>query len=83
MKYKGDIRKTWSLVNGLIGKSKTQICQSLLINGSKVTDQKVLADEFNKYFSSIAEKMKEKLPQSRINYRSYLPPSPTRSSIYF
>lgn len=83
LKYKGDIRKTWSLVNRLLGKSKARVCQSLKIDDSLVTDPKTLSNEFNKYFSKIAETMKANLPPARKNYRQYLPPSSTRRSIYF
>ena len=68
-KYKGDIKKTWSMVNRLLGKSKSKVCQSLEINNTLETDPAILADEFNKYFANIAERIKSNLPQPRKNFR--------------
>ena len=82
-KYKGNIKATWSMINRLLGKSKQQICQSLKIKNTLETDPKILVEEFNRYFSNIAETIKAKLPQPRKNYRSYLPRYPSMRSVYF
>ena len=84
-KYKGDIKKTWSMVNRLLGKTKSKFCQVLKINGVLETDPKKLSNEFNKYFANIAESIKSQLPRSEKHFRDYLPlPShSTRRSIYF
>ena len=82
-KYKGDIKKTWTMVNHLLGKSRGQICQSLKLNNVLESDPKILANEFNSYFESIAERMKSNMPLVRRHYRSYLPRHSTRRSVYF
>ena len=58
-KCKGNSKKTWELINELRGKSKTKSKSSFLINGSIVKDRRIIADEFNKYFTSIAHNLNE------------------------
>ena len=82
-KYKSNIKATWSMINRLLGKSKSQVCQSLKIRNTLETDPKILAKEFNQYFANVAENIKAELPQSRKNYRSYLPRQSTLRSVYF
>ena len=60
-----------------------QTCQSLRINGVLESDPIKLANEFNLYFESIAERIKSKMPHVRRHYRSYLPRHSTRRSVYF
>ena len=52
----GNIKKTWKLINELHGKSKANIKASFIIDGNMVTDRREIADDFNTFFSSIAEK---------------------------
>ena len=56
---KGNSKKTWELINELRGKSKTKSKPSFLINGTLVKERRVIADEFNKYFTSIAFNLNE------------------------
>ena len=46
-KHRGDIKKTWSMVNHLLGKSRGQVCQSLKLNDVLQSNPKTLANEFN------------------------------------
>ena len=54
---KGDSKKTWKLINELRGKSKSKLKSHFIINGSLVKTRRIIADEFNNYFSSIALKL--------------------------
>ena len=56
---KGNSKKTWELINNLRGKSKTKSKPSFLINGNIVRERRVIANEFNKYFTSIAFNLNE------------------------
>ena len=56
----GNIKKTWKLTNELRGKSKANIKASFIIDGNMVTDRREIADGFNTFFSSIAEKNERK-----------------------
>ena len=82
----GDKKKTWEIINELRGKSRREIKPQFKIDNIKVINRRVIANEFNKYFVSIATKMNsdcigrvslETLP----DFTDYLPRS-CLSSIY-
>jgi hypothetical protein len=62
------MKHTWSLVNNILSRnySKKSV-KSLLINGVSVTDEMVIANEFNTYFSTIATEISSQLPHSNIS----------------
>ena len=51
---KGDSKKTWKLINELRGKDKNRCKPHFIINGLTVQSRRVIANEFNAYFNSIA-----------------------------
>ena len=57
---KGNSRKTWKLINELRGKSKTKSKSYFMINDTLIKERRVIADEFNKYFVSVASNLNEK-----------------------
>ena len=61
---KGNIKKTWELINELRGKSKRDIKASFLIDGRIVTERREIANGFNIYFSSIARNLNSKVQSS-------------------
>ena len=52
--FKGNIKKTWQLINELRGKSKTDIKASFIIDEQIVTGRREISNGFNIFFSSIA-----------------------------
>ena len=88
LETKGSSKKTWELINRIRGKQKRQIKPLFNIDNEKVTNRRVIANEFNKYFVSLASKLNEahnelgELVVNRLpNFSDYLPRS-TASSIY-
>ena len=83
----GDSKKTWQIINELRGKKRRQTKPNFVINNERVTNRRVIANEFNKYFASIASNLNEVYSGDylRINdlptFTDYLPKSIT-SSIY-
>ena len=49
--------QTWKLINELCGKQKTKIKPSFLIDGKIVEERRIIANSFNKYFTSIASQL--------------------------
>ena len=43
------MRKTWGILNGLLGRSKKSLPDSFIINGNSVSDSQQIADGFNEY----------------------------------
>ena len=62
---KGNIKKTWEVINELRGKSKKNIKSSFIIDGRTVTERREIANGFNLFFSSIARKLNTKVQSSR------------------
>ena len=55
----GDMKKTWKLINSIRGKGKRQIKPQFIIDNEKITNRRVIANEFNKYFVSLATNLNE------------------------
>ena len=53
----GDIKKTWEIINNIHGKNKQQIKPLFIINNEKITNRRMIANEFNKYFVSLASNL--------------------------
>ena len=64
----------WSGINSLISskskKKKSNV--SLDVDGHLTSDKKLIAESFNEYFTQIAEKIKERLPQTKKSFRDFL-----------
>ena len=58
---KGNLKKTWALINDLRGKTKHNIKASFKIDGQLVTDKRKISNEFNTFFASVAKTMNEKI----------------------
>ena len=80
-------KKTWQIINELRGKKRCEIKPNFVINNERVTNGRLIANEFNKYFASIAANLNEAYSGDylRINslpsFTDYLPTS-IASSIY-
>jgi len=62
LESKHDRKKTWKIINDLRGKTKACIKPSFVIDNVKITNRRVISNEFNKYFNSIASKLNDSLP---------------------
>ncbi|KAL5255671.1 hypothetical protein ACHWQZ_G011039 [Mnemiopsis leidyi] len=82
---KNDRKKTWQIINELRGKSKKVIKPVIVIDNQKITDRRIIANEFNKYFNSIASKLNESitdLSDSKFSsFEEFLQPS-NKNSIF-
>ena len=56
---KGNSKQTWQLINELRGKCKNKVKSSFIINGTEIKNRRLIADEFNKYFTSVAAKLND------------------------
>ena len=63
--FKSDIKKTWSTIKYILNKNQNDKCfpNYFIINGTPVSDQTTIANEFNKYFTNIGPSL-----ASQINY---------------
>ena len=81
------VKKTWEIINNLRGKKRREIKPNFVINNERVTNRRVIANEFNKYFTSIASQLNEVYSGDYLrisalpSFTDYLPQS-CSSSIY-
>jgi len=69
-----DAKKMWSLINGLLSKrAGRKVAEKIIVNNIEVTNEIDIAEEFNKFFASIASELDDSIPRS--NY------SPLRSLV--
>ena len=52
--------------------NKDNIPNSMKINNIETSDDQIIANAFNTYFSSIAEKLKQKIPKTPKSAKSFL-----------
>ena len=52
-----DLKKTWSLINSLIGKNTKSNINEIIVNNNTISDPKVIAESFNDYFVNIGAKL--------------------------
>ena len=74
-KFKGDARKTWNAIKQIINKTsqKKEFPNYFEINDNKVTDMKIIANEFNNFFVNVGPKLAEKIDTpNNSSYTDYL-----------
>ena len=57
--YSGNSKKLWEIINNIRGKSKHEIKPCFKLDDRKITERRLIANEFNKYFVSIATKLND------------------------
>ena len=87
MENKEDSRKTWQLINELRGKSRKVLKPPFLIDNERIFERRIIANEFNKYFNSIASDLNDAIEEQKLadlalkSFEDYLFPS-RQHSIY-
>ena len=73
---KKDFRKTWQVINKVLNKSSNRlVCPNTITVGTqKVQSSKLIANMLNKHFTTIGEKLAEKLNKSLANFQTFLGP---------
>ena len=71
---KNDVKGTWKVINTVLGRSKNKQIFKLSIEGKDEINEGKIANEFNKYFSNIADKLVNKIPilNSKKRFDEYL-----------
>ena len=70
--YKGDIKKTWLIINKTLSNKKTSdLSQSSSIGNKIIPDPNDIANEFNKYFISIGKQISNQIVPTQ-SFQSYL-----------
>ena len=88
MENQGNSKKTLELINRIRGKQHRQLKPMFIIDNEKITNRRNIANEFNKYFVSLASNLNNgyneigELENNQIaSFHDYLP-NPYPSSMY-
>ena len=74
--FENDIRGTWKIMKEIIGKKKciNQILpKQILVDKIEINDAKSIAEKFNEFYVNVGPNLAKKIPQSDLNFESYLP----------
>ena len=85
-RYKEDIKKTWETINDVMNKSKIQskFPSYFNINGTKLTDKKDIATEFNKFFINIGPKLASEIGnEMEHDFSSYMNKTKIDTTFHF
>ena len=80
---KKDSKKVWEAINAIINNNtNAQKSPQIILYKNNVitTDDKALANHFNKFFTSIADKLIKKISQTNHAYHDY-PKNPNKKSL--
>ena len=81
LECKGDSKKTWPIINELRGKSRKSTKPQFIINNERIIERRVIANAFNKYFTSLASKLNNQtcelgLPITNVSsFKEFMPKS--------
>ena len=76
-------RKVWRGINEILRKNSNMPNEEIFLNeeGLIITDQKRVADRFNRFFTNVADNLLSKIPNSNTKYQDYLK-NPNENSIF-
>ena len=84
-KQKNQPKKMWETlkeISGLGTKSREGLkVEEIKVGGEKFTNKQDIADKFNFYFTSIGKEKANLLPESKKDFKSFLPPSNPNSFV--
>ena len=70
--YKGDIKKTWLIINKTLSNKKTSdLSQYFSIGNKLISDPNEIVNEFNKYFINIGKQISNQIVPTQ-SFQSYL-----------
>ena len=75
VKYKNNIKKTWEVIKESIGKGKCNhqnFPKRIVVDGKDITNEELIAKNFNKYFSEIGPKLAKNTQTSPSNFESFM-----------
>ena len=79
-------KKIWKIINSLRGKSKQPLPSSFKIGGKEETYRPIIANKFNRYFSSLAKNLNKEIDLNSKDLPKFytcLPKSVTNSVFFF
>ena len=77
-------KNLWKGINDLVSTKTSQSIPKITLKTPNVveSDPAKIADEFNRYFTNIAQKIRQDIPRSRKSFRDYMG-RPNQNSFFF
>ena len=75
----GNPKKTWEIINQLRGKQKRSMKPIFIIENKRIIERRTIANEFNKYFVSIASKLNDEVLIQPGDFKQFMPRSEMHS----
>ena len=75
IKYKNNIKKTWSVIKETIGKEKIKqqnFPKKIRVGQKEITDLKAIAANFNKFFTEVGPNLAKDIYPSLVTLETYL-----------
>ena len=71
--FKNNVKKLWELINQVIGKTvdKSSVISHITVNETEILNEKAIANEFSKYFSSVGKTFASKVKNSKCKITYY------------
>ena len=68
-------QSTWNAINEVLNRKKrnNSLINELNINGESISNKEAIANELNRYFSSIGSETASQIPQGNTSFEEYLP----------
>ena len=65
-KFRSNSKKTWELLNEVTGRVTDKIkIKEIITEGNRITDPKAIANNFNKFFTNVGEKISKSVEPTR------------------
>ena len=80
---KGNMKKTWQLINGILGKSHNALPNFINVNGKQISNSKDIANHFNNFFVNIGPSLKNSLSLGNTDKFAKFLPKQNSNSVYF
>ena len=74
-KYANDSKRTWQVMKELSGKVKSKsisLPKSIKVNNTSIYEPKLIAAEFNKFFTNVGPNLAKKIPETQTSFENYL-----------
>ena len=74
--YKNNIKSKWKTLKDVIVKAKineNRLPKKIALENKEITDQKTIAEKFNKFYVNVGPNLASKIPQNNNDHKSYLP----------
>ena len=71
-----DVKRSWRVLNKLLGKNKVTLPDSFLINNDEIFDRTIICEEFSNYFVNHPQNIHESVPFSNTDYSHLIQHNP-------